>query len=88
MAFSAGALYPCSVTFANQDWQKMGIALNNVRFGKKYRLVNNREVFEFEIMEAFHGDEFLLKDIHTLEQYYMGDLLKFGRGKDFSIVEI
>lgn len=66
----------------------MGIALNNIRFGKKYRLMNNREVFEFEVMEVLNREEFLLKDIHTLEQYHMSDLVRFGKGKDFNIVEI
>ena len=66
----------------------MGIAFNNLRIGKKYRLVNHREVFEFEIMEVFSGDEFRLKDIHTLEEYLMSDLVRYGRGKDFSIREL
>lgn len=66
----------------------MGIAFNNLRIGKKYRLVNHREVFEFEIMEVFAGEEFRLKDIHTLEEYFMSDLVRYGRGKDFSIREL
>lgn len=66
----------------------MGIAFNNLRIGKKYRLVNHREVFEFEIMEVFGSDEFRLKDVHTLEEYFMSDLIRYGRGKDFGIREL
>ncbi|CAD5282213.1 MULTISPECIES: hypothetical protein [unclassified Imperialibacter] len=65
----------------------MGIAFNSLRVGKKYRLVNYREVFDFELMEIVDRHEFRLKDIHTLEEYFMSDLLRFGRGNDFSIVE-
>lgn len=65
----------------------MGIAFNNLRVGKKYKLVNHRELFEFEIMEVVSNDEFRLKDLYTLEEYFMSDLIRFGRGKDFSIRE-
>ncbi len=65
----------------------MGIAFNNLRVGKKYKLVNHREVFEFEIMEVVSNEEFRLKDLYTLEEYFMSDLVRFGRGKDFSIRE-
>jgi len=65
----------------------MGIAFNNLRVGKKYKLVNHRELFEFEIMEVVSNEEFRLKDLHTLEEYFMSDLVRFGRGKDFSIRE-
>jgi len=65
----------------------MGIAFNNLRVGKKYKLVNHRELFEFEIMEVMSNEEFRLKDLYTLEEYFMSDLVRFGRGKDFSIRE-
>jgi len=65
----------------------MGIAFNNLRVGKKYKLVNHRELFEFEIMEVVSNEEFRLKDLYTLEEYSMSDLVRFGRGKDFSIRE-
>lgn len=66
----------------------MSIAFNNLRVGKKYKLINHREVFEFEVMEVFGLEEFRLKDIHTLEEYFMSDLVKYGKGKDFSVREL
>jgi hypothetical protein len=65
----------------------MGIAFNSMRVGKRYRLINHREVFDFELMEVVSKTEFRLKDIHTLEEYFMSDLIRFGRGKDFAIFE-
>jgi len=66
----------------------MSIAFNNLRVGKKYKLINHREIFEFEVMEVFAPEEFRLKDIHTLEEYLMSDLIKYGKGRDFSVREM
>lgn len=66
----------------------MGLAFSSLRVGKRYRLTNHREIFEFTIMEVMGREDFRLKDIHTLEEYTMGDLTRFGRGSDFSIWEL
>ncbi len=65
-----------------------GLAFNSMRYGKKYRLVNFGEVFDFEVLEVAGAAEFKLKDIYTLEVYFMSDLIKFGQGEDFEIREI
>jgi len=66
----------------------MSIAFNNIRTHNKYRLTNYGEVYEFEVLEIFPKDEFKLKDLHTLEQYYFSSLIGQGKGKDFSIWEL
>ncbi|MFY0651753.1 MAG: hypothetical protein JXQ96_06950 [Cyclobacteriaceae bacterium] len=66
----------------------MSIAFNNIRTHNKYRLTNFGEVYEFVVLEIFPRDEFKLKDIHTLEVYYLSTLISQGKGKDFSIWEI
>ncbi|UXX78957.1 hypothetical protein N7E81_16510 [Reichenbachiella carrageenanivorans] len=65
----------------------MSIALDNIRTNKKYVLTNYGEQFEFSVVEIKSDQEFLLKDINTLEHYYMSELIGRGRGKDFSIWE-
>jgi hypothetical protein len=62
-----------------------GLAYSSLRVGKTYWLTNFGEKFEFKILEIVHSKEFLLQDIHTLEQYHMSDLTKFGKGPDFEI---
>lgn len=59
-----------------------------MRVGWKYRLRNFDETFEFETLKKLNSDNFLLKDLHTLEKYELHDLVKFGRGKDFEIREL
>jgi len=65
----------------------MSIAFNNIRIHKEYVLTNFGERYEFMVMEIISDQEFLLKDIHTLDIYLMSDLLSSGRGKDYSIWE-
>lgn len=65
----------------------MSIALDNIRTNKKYVLTNYGEQFEFSVVEIKSSDEFLLKDLNTLEYYHMSELIGRGRGKDFSIWE-
>jgi hypothetical protein len=63
-----------------------GLSFDVLRVGKKYRLINYGDRYEFEIMKILIND-FELKDLHTLERYRMNDLIKFGKGNDFEIRE-
>jgi hypothetical protein len=65
-----------------------GLSFDVLRVGKKYRLVNFSDQYEFVIEEILGGENFKLKDIHTLEKMTMMDLVKFGKGKDFEIREL
>ena len=65
-----------------------GLALDVLRTGKKYRLVNFGETHEFEIENILSNGDFKVKDTLTLERYHLRDLFKYGRGKDFIIEEI
>jgi hypothetical protein len=64
-----------------------GLALNSLRVGKKYRLINYGDRYEFELLRILTSD-FELKDLHTLERYQLKELTKFGKGPDFEIREI
>ncbi len=66
----------------------MSLALSSIRVGKKYRLTNFGEVSEFEVLETLGRGNFKLKDINTLEKYAMIELIKYGKGKDYSLWEI
>ena len=62
-----------------------GLAFSSLRVGKCYRLINYGECFEFELISILEKDEFLLKDLSTLETYKMSQLLGFGKGDDLEI---
>ncbi|MBY5950134.1 hypothetical protein OU792_15500 [Algoriphagus sp. NF] len=66
----------------------MPIALDNLRVGRRYLLINQGEVRQLEIMARLNGDNFKVKDLDTLELYTMEELLRWGKGKDYDIEEI
>ena len=65
-----------------------GISLNVIRLGKKYRLTNFGEKCEFEVIQFLERDNFKVKDLFTMEQYELNELIQFGKGKDFAIEEL
>ena len=62
-----------------------GLAFSSLRVGERYRLINFGELFEFELFKILDGNEFLLKDLSTLETYRMSQLIGFGKGDDLEI---
>jgi hypothetical protein len=66
----------------------MAISVDNLRKGKKYRLTNYGEQFDFQVMDMPDDEAYLLKDLNTLDIYYLQDLIKFGKGRDFDLDEI
>jgi hypothetical protein len=65
-----------------------GLALDVLRTGKKYRLVNFGETHEFIIENILSNGDFKVKDTLTLERYHLKELIRYGKGKDFIIEEV
>jgi len=63
----------------------MAKSFNNLRVGKKFRLTNFGEKYEFEIEEILADGDCYLKDVNTLEKYRLFDLIGLGKGEDFEI---
>ena len=66
----------------------MSKSFNNLRVGKRFRLINFGEISEFEVVEILSNGDCLLKDIYTLEPYKLYDLIGLGKGEDFEIEDI
>jgi len=64
-----------------------GLSFDVLRVGKRYRLINFGDIYEFEIERILANGDFNVKDLHTLERYRLKDTIKFGKGKDFEIRE-
>ncbi len=65
-----------------------GLSFNALRVGKKYKLVNFGDIYEFQVERILGNDDFKVKDLHTLERFLLKDVIKFGTGKDFEIREL
>lgn len=64
------------------------LSFDVLRTGKRYRLVNHGEYHEFIIENILPNGDFKVKDLLTLERYHLKDLVKYGRGKDYTLEEI
>lgn len=65
-----------------------GMAFSSLRVGEQYKLVNYDEIYEFTVAKKITDVNFVLKDIHTLEEYELEDLVRYGKGKDFDLHEL
>tara|TARA_R110001599_G_scaffold160515_1_gene348301 strand:- start:10545 stop:10751 length:207 start_codon:yes stop_codon:yes gene_type:complete len=66
----------------------MAKSFNNLRVGKKFKLINFSETFEFEVIDILSNGDCCLKDLNTLECYNLFDLIQYGKGNDFDIDEL
>ena len=65
-----------------------GLSFDVLRVGKKYRLTNYGDRYDFIIESILANGDFKVKDIHTLERYLLKDTLKFGIGNDFRLDDL
>lgn len=65
-----------------------GLAFSSMRVGQRYRLLNYGEKTEFILKEVVGNNDYRLSDLFTLEEYYLSDLIKYGKGSDFELSEI
>ncbi len=66
----------------------MALALDNLRVGRVYRLVNQGEIRKIEVMAKLADENFKVKDLDTLEYYTLQELLQWGKGKDYDLEEL
>ena len=62
-----------------------GLSFDVLRVGKKYRLTNYGDRYDFVIESILGNGDFKVKDLNTLERYLLKDTLKFGIGGDFHL---
>ncbi|MFL5729601.1 MAG: hypothetical protein ACJ75J_08970 [Cytophagaceae bacterium] len=65
----------------------MAMSFDSLRVGKKYILKNLGEKNVFTVQERKSNDDFIVKDVYTLEVYSLQDLVRYGKGKDFDLYE-
>lgn len=66
----------------------MPISLNTIRTGKKYFFRNFGEERIFQVMRILNDEDFILKDQNSLEQYHFSELIQFGKGSDYELIEL
>ena len=66
----------------------MNAAFDIMRVGKRYKLVNFGEEYEFEVVDILDSGDYILKTVDTLEKLMLSDLVKYGTGADFYFDEL
>jgi len=66
----------------------MPLSLDRLQVGHSYEIRNFGEVVKFQVLRRLSDQDYLIKQIDTLEKYELGELIRFGRGKDFNIEEM
>ena len=66
----------------------MAASFDIIRKGNTYRLVNFGETNEFLVIDILSENQIKVKDLQSLEVYFLDDLIKFGTGKDYDFGEI
>ena len=64
------------------------MAPDTMRIGKRYCIINYGEKVNFTVQSAAGTNDFMVKDLLTLEVYRFSSLLSYGRGEDFELFEI
>lgn len=65
-----------------------GLSFNVLRVGKKYRLTNFGDRYEFVIESILPDGDFRVKDLTSLERFNLKETLSYGTGKDFLLEDL
>ena len=63
------------------------LSINNLRKGSQYEITNYGEVILFEVME-FVNNDIKVKNIDTLEIFFLSDIIRYGKGKDYQLIDL
>ena len=66
----------------------MPISIDVLRIGHRYTLINYGETTEFELLHIENVDDYMIRDLNSLEVYNLKNLTEYGKGKDFDLYEL
>lgn len=66
----------------------MNASFDIIRTGKHYLIINFGEEWRFEVLEIMANGDFRIRMIDTLEEQFLGELIAYGQGPDFTFDEL
>ena len=66
----------------------MPLSLDRLQVGHRYTLRNYDEIVQFEIIRRTAELDYQVKQLDTLEVFPLSELIRFGKGEDFELLEI
>lgn len=64
-----------------------GLAVSSLRVGEKYQIINYGDTYQVQLINIQSGGNCVFKDLFTLEQVQLNDIIQFGKGNDWEITE-
>ena len=66
----------------------MPISIDTLRVGHRYTLINFGETVDFELTRIENEDDYIIRDLYSLEVFDLKVLIEYGKGKDYDLFEI
>jgi hypothetical protein len=66
----------------------MPMSIDTLRVGHRYILNNYGETTEFELIRIEKVDDYIIRDLNSLEVYNLKVLIEYGKGKDYNLYEL
>ena len=64
------------------------MSIDTLRVGHRYTLSNYGETTEFELVRIENEDDYIIRDLNSLEVYNLKALIEYGQGKDYDLYEL
>ena len=66
----------------------MPLSIDTLRIGHQYTLINFGEVTNFELLRIENKEDYIARDLNSLEEFNIKVLIEYGKGKDYDLFEI
>jgi hypothetical protein len=66
----------------------MPISIDTLRVGHRYTLVNYGETTDFELVRIEKKEDYIIRDLNSLEIFNFKVLIEYGKGQDYELFEI
>lgn len=64
------------------------MSIDTLRVGHRYTLNNYGETTEFELVRIENENDYMIRDLNSLEEYNLKVLIEYGKGKDYDLFEL
>ena len=66
----------------------MPLSLSSLQTGHNYRIRNYDEEIEFVVLDLQADGDVKVRHLHTLEEFLLSEITRYGKGRDYDLQEI
>jgi hypothetical protein len=68
--------------------EDMPISIDTLRVGHRYTLINYGEITDFELLRIENKEDYIIRDLNSLETFNLRVLIEYGKGRDYDLYEM